>query len=475
VGRVWIPQPVATREAAPATLRAVSGSPHAAFPFRLEARSGAARAACLATPHGLVQTPTFMPVGTHGAVKAMTPDQVQATGSQVVLANTYHLALRPGEQLVEKLGGLHAFMQWPGPILTDSGGFQVFSLPKVEITDAGASFANELTGERMQLTPERSIEIQNRLGADIIMAFDECTPYPATFEQAASGVRRTLAWMRRCVAAHARAHDQALFGIVQGSVYPQLREQCAAALVAMDLPGYAIGGVSVGEGHELLCRVTAHAAPLLPEDRPRYLMGVGLPEDLIACIGYGIDMFDCVIPTRYARSATVFTSRGRIRLSHRRYRRDGYPIDVSCDCYACSGGRFSRAYLHHLFAANEVLSAILCSIHNVHFYQTLMRQARAAVLADRYAQFAREFLAGYGAEGDADAGDQGVDEAEPSRAPRKRDATAPQDTRAKAGLGRKQPRARGGKASSTAKPASAGQRPPAHKRSPASKPPGRRR
>jgi queuine tRNA-ribosyltransferase len=250
----------------------------------------------------------------------------------------------------------------------------------------------------MELSPERSIEIQNKLGADIIMAFDECTPYPATEKLAAAGVERTLRWMERCMAAHERPDDQALFAIVQGSTFPALRERCAKALVALDCPGYAIGGVSVGEGHELLCQVTEHAAPLLPEDKPRYLMGVGLPEDLIACMGYGIDMFDCVIPTRFARSATVFTRRGRIRLTHRRYRRDGYPIDTSCECYACRDGAFTRAYLHHLFAANEVLSAILCSIHNVHFYQALMREARAAVVAGRYAAFAASFLAEYGSD-----------------------------------------------------------------------------
>jgi queuine tRNA-ribosyltransferase len=377
------------------------------FAFKLDATSPSAstpanprslaRAGTLTTPHGSIDTPAFMPVGTHGAVKAMTPDQVEATGTQMVLANTYHLALRPGEAMVEKLGGLHRFMQWSGPILTDSGGFQVFSLPGVEIRDEGVRFKNEVTGEIMELTPERATLIQNRLGADIIMAFDECTPYPATRKQAAAGVSRTLAWMERCRSAHTRPDDQALFGIVQGSIYPELRAECAAALVALDQPGYAIGGVSVGEGHELLCRVTEHAAPLLPETKPRYLMGVGLPEDLIACIGHGIDMFDCVIPTRYARSATAFTARGRIRLTNRRYRNDAYPIDISCDCYACSGGRFTRAYLHHLFAANEVLSAILCSIHNVHFYQSLMRTARAAILDGHYTDYARDFMLGYGA------------------------------------------------------------------------------
>jgi queuine tRNA-ribosyltransferase len=368
------------------------------FRYALEARSGAARAGAFSTPHGAVHTPAFMPVGTHGAVKAMTPEQVRATGSEIVLANTYHLALRPGEQLVARLGGLHGFMRWDGPILTDSGGFQVFSLPKVEIRDRGVRFRNELDGSQLELTPERSIEIQNALGADVIMAFDECTPFPADEKRARAGVRRTLAWLERCVRAHARPDAQALFGIVQGSVHPHLRESCARSVVAMDLPGYAIGGVSVGEGHELLCRVTALVAPLLPEDRPRYLMGVGLPEDVLAAIGLGIDLFDCVIPTRYARSATVFTRRGRIRLSNRRYRRDAYPIDPSCDCAACAGG-FSRAYLHHLYAANEILSAILASIHNVRFYQRLVADARGAIAAGRFEDFHREFLAAYGTAG----------------------------------------------------------------------------
>ena len=371
-----------------------------AFSFQLEARSGAARAGVFRTPHGTVHTPAFMPVGTHGAVKAMTPAQVAETGAEMVLANTYHLTLRPGEGLVQKLGGLHAFMRWPGPILTDSGGFQVFSIPKKEISDHGVRFSNELTGDAMELTPERSIEIQNALGADVIMAFDECTPFPADERLAATGVRRTLAWMERCLAAHQRPHDQALFGIVQGSVYEKLRARCAEALVALDLVGYAVGGVSVGEGHELLCRITSFCAPLLPEHKPRYLMGVALPEDLVAAIGYGMDMFDCVIPTRYARSGVAFTARGRIRLTNRRYRRDGYPIDTSCDCTACAGG-FARAYLHHLFAANEILSAVLVSIHNVRFYERLVQNARTAILAGGYEGWRREFLAQYA--GDAGA------------------------------------------------------------------------
>jgi queuine tRNA-ribosyltransferase len=310
-----------------------------------------------------------------------------------VLANTYHLLARA--PLIEKLGGLHDFTRWSGPILTDSGGFQVFSLPKKQIGDRGVRFQNEVDGSEVDLTPERSIEIQNQLGADVIMAFDECTPHPADEALAKTGVRRTLAWLERCVRAHKRA-DQALFGIVQGSTYLHLRTSCAEAIRAFDLPGYAIGGVSVGEGHELLCRITEHTAPLLPEDKPRYLMGVGTPEDLVAAIGYGIDLFDCVIPTRYARSAVVFTARGRLRLTQRRFRRDAYPIDTSCDCAACSGG-FSRAYLHHLFAANEILSAVLASLHNVRFYQRIMEGARAAVLAGDYDAWRREFLAAYGA------------------------------------------------------------------------------
>ncbi len=367
------------------------------FRFQLDGRSGEARAGRFGTPHGVLHTPAFMPVGTHGAVKAMTPEQVHATGAEMILANTYHLALRPGESLVAKLGGLHRFIRWDGPILTDSGGFQVFSLPRKEIDDRGVRFRNEVDGSSMELTPERSIEIQNALGADVIMAFDECTPYPASVEQVRTGVRRTLAWLERCAAAHRRTDAQALFGIVQGGVYPEERERCAREVVAMDLPGNAIGGVSVGEGHELMCRVTEQVAPLLPADKPRYLMGVGLPEDLVAAIGYGMDMFDCVIPTRFARSGAVFTRRGRIRLTHRRYRRDAYPIDTSCDCASCAGG-FSRAYLHHLFAANEILSAILASIHNVRFYERLMADARAAILAGGFADWRRAFLAEYAPE-----------------------------------------------------------------------------
>jgi queuine tRNA-ribosyltransferase len=360
--------------------------------FALEATDPAcaARAGRLSTPHGEVDTPVFMPVGTHAAVRAMTPEQVAATGARIVLANTYHLWLKPGADLVRRAGGLHSFMAWDGPILTDSGGFQVFSLPDTEITPEGVRFRSEADGSRVLLTPELSIETQHALGADILMAFDECTPYPADKALAERGVENTLAWLDRCLEAH-RGSDQALFGIVQGSVYPALRRRCAQALARRDLPGYAIGGVSVGEGLEELERIVRVTAPLLPTDKPRYLMGVGLPEDLLASIEHGMDMFDCVIPTRYARSATLFTLRGRIRMNHRRYRRDFFPIDASCDCYACT--HFSRAYVHHLYNANEILGTILGAIHNVRFYQRLMAQARQAILERRYLDFKREFLA----------------------------------------------------------------------------------
>ena len=364
------------------------------FTFTLLAkdRQTAARRGRLTTPHGPIETPIFMPVGTHAAMKAMTPAQVKESGAQIILANTYHLHLRPGEGLVEKAGGLHRFMAWDGPILTDSGGFQVFSLPNKRITEEGAFFRHEISGEEVFLDPAKAIAIQEALGADIIMAFDECIPYPCDKQYAAQSTRKTLRWAEQCKKAQTRK-DQALFGIVQGSVFSDLREMCAKEMVAMDFPGYAIGGVSVGEGLELLKKVVAMTAPFLPEDKPRYLMGVGLPEDILESVERGMDMFDCVIPTRYARSATLFTRRGRIRLTHKNYRRDFYPVDPSCNCYTCAN--FSRAYLHHLFNANEVLSAILASIHNVHFYLEMMAGIREAIEQGRFADYKRGFLEEY--------------------------------------------------------------------------------
>jgi len=351
-----------------------------------------ARRGRLQTPHGTIETPIFMPVGTHGALKALTPAQVEETGAQIILSNTYHLHLKPGEGLVEKAGGLHKFMNWKGPILTDSGGFQVFSLPNKEITDAGVYFRHEVSGERIFLGPKEATTIQNSLGADIIMAFDECIPYPSTHQYAAQSIKKTLRWAELCLQ-HQRRPDQALFGIVQGSTYSDLRRDCARALTDMNFPGYAIGGVSVGEGLELLKKVVDDTEPYLPTDKPRYLMGVGLPEDILESIERGMDMFDCVIPTRYARSATLFTRRGKIRLTNRRYRRDFFPVDPSCSCYCCSN--FTRAYLHHLYNANEILSATLAAIHNVHFYLDLVRLAREAIERGEFADFKRDFLAEY--------------------------------------------------------------------------------
>lgn len=354
--------------------------------------SCAARRGRLTTPHGVIETPIFMPVGTHGALKAMTPAQVEETGAQIILSNTYHLHLSPGEGLVEKAGGLHRFMNWKGPILTDSGGFQVFSLPKKRITETGVFFRHENTGEEIFLGPQEAMQIQNTLGADIIMAFDECIPFPATHDYASKSIRKTLRWAEECIK-YQKRKDQALFGIVQGGIYEDLRQECARIMADMDFPGYAVGGVSVGEGLELLKKVVDYTAPMLPAHKPRYLMGVGLPEDILESVERGMDMFDCVIPTRYARSATLFTKRGKIRLTNRRYRRDFFPVDPSCDCYCCSN--FSRAYLHHLFRSNEILSATLAAIHNVHFYLNMMTQARQAIEQNDFKAFKTEFLGEY--------------------------------------------------------------------------------
>ncbi|PLX97889.1 MAG: tRNA guanosine(34) transglycosylase Tgt [Desulfuromonas sp.] len=356
-------------------------------------KTSRARRGQVTTPHGIIETPIFMPVGTHAALKAMTPAQVDETGAQIILSNTYHLHLKPGEGLIEKAGGLHQFMNWNKPILTDSGGFQVFSLPKKQIGDDGVRFRNEVTGDETFLGPVEATKIQNRLGADIIMAFDECIPYPSTHDYAAKSIKKTLRWAEICRRTHGRT-DQALFGIVQGSIYDDLRRICAEELTQLDFPGYAIGGVSVGEGLELLKKVVDYTEPFLPENKPRYLMGVGLPEDILESIDRGMDMFDCVIPTRYARSATLFTRRGKIRLTNRRYRRDFFPVDPSCDCYCCRN--FTRAYLHHLYNANEVLSATLAAIHNVHFYLNMVAAARDAIEKNEYSDFKNDFLGEYG-------------------------------------------------------------------------------
>lgn len=347
----------------------------------------------LTTPHGVVETPVFMPVGTQGAVKALSPQDVEAVGARIVLANTYHLSLRPGADIVAEAGGLHRFMNWPHSVLTDSGGFQVFSLADLRtIDDDGVTFASHIDGSVHRLTPERSIAIQEQLGADIIMAFDECVPYPISFEGAEAAVERTARWAERCLKAKTRP-DQALFGIVQGSVYEELRERSCRQITALDFPGYGIGGLSVGEPKEDMHRILEHIEPLLPGDRPRYLMGVGAPEDLVEGVARGVDMFDCVLPTRVARHGRIFTRRGPLNLMNARYARDFGPLEEGCTCEACTG--FSRAYIRHLLRAKEFLGMRLASLHNLHFLLRLMDEVRTALETGTFADMARRFFAEY--------------------------------------------------------------------------------
>jgi len=351
-----------------------------------------ARRARFHTAHGGVETPTFMPVGTQGTVKALLPRDVAECGAEVVLANTYHLSLEDRTDLVERSGGLHAFMAWPRTILTDSGGFQVFSLPGKEVTEAGVSFPAGKGQPRLMLDPEGSMDIQRRLGADIVMAFDECLPHDAPRHVVESSVERTARWARRCRGAELASH-QFLFGIVQGGVHEDLRRKSAGQITALDFDGYAIGGVSVGEGHELMSRVTAWTAPLLPADRPRYLMGVGLPEDVLVAIELGMDMFDCVIPTRYARGGTLFTRKGRIRIGDKLHRHDRDPIDTKCKCYACAN--YSRMVLRHLHYAHEPVFETLASLHNVRFYEDLMAESRHEIERGRFAPWKAAWLKRY--------------------------------------------------------------------------------
>jgi len=358
--------------------------------FSLEATSGRARAGRLVTPHGVVDTPAFMPVGTAAAVKAVTRRDLEEAGAQIVLANTYHLMLRPGDALVRDLGGLHGFTGWRGPFLTDSGGYQVFSLAKLRrLTEEGASFQSHLDGTAYMLTPERSMEIQQNLGADIAMAFDECPPHPAPREAVAEATARTTRWAERSRAAHCRA-DQALFGIVQGGVHLDLRERSAREIVAIGFPGHAIGGLSVGEDKEDMHAVLAHLDPILPADKPRYLMGVGTPEDILEGVARGVDMFDCVLPTRNARNGQLFTSRGRLSIRNARHRADPRPPDPACECYTCQ--TVSRAYLRHLHLASEMGAATLMTIHNLAFYLDTLRRIGQSIRLGRFAQFRAEML-----------------------------------------------------------------------------------
>ncbi|TVQ99017.1 MAG: tRNA guanosine(34) transglycosylase Tgt [Deltaproteobacteria bacterium] len=360
--------------------------------YELLHQDGRARRGRITLERGTIETPVFMPVGTAATVKGMMPRDLAEAGTTISLANTYHLHIQPGEKLVHKAGGLHRFMAMPWPILTDSGGFQVFSLPRRELSENGVVFEFRKGAKPIVATPEWSMQVQMDLGADIIMAFDECAPWPCPEDYARQAMERTLRWLDRCIAAHHR-EDQNLFPIVQGSTFDPLRRESALRTIERDQPGYAIGGVSVGEGHSLMMQAVDGAEPFLPTDRPRYLMGVGLPEDIVGAVGRGMDMFDCVIPTRYGRSGTCFTRHGRLRITDRRYRNDHYPIDPSCQCYACRN--FSRAYLQHCIRSDEILGTMMCTLHNVHFYHDLMRDIRSAIAEDRYAAFCRTFESDY--------------------------------------------------------------------------------
>jgi queuine tRNA-ribosyltransferase len=359
--------------------------------FNLLHTDGAARRGRLHTPHGAVETPMFMPVGTQATVKGLTPEQVAGAGAQIILGNTYHLTLRPGDELIAELGGLHRFMNWPGPILTDSGGYQVYSLaPTRKITDRGALFRSHIDGALLELTPERAVAIQENLGSDIAMCLDECPTSNESPEVMREAVRRTVAWAERCRAAHRRA-DQALFAIVQGGTDVGLRTECAAALAALDFPGYALGGFSVGETPAQMVAALGPSAAALPSHKARYLMGVGRPEDILEAVHRGVDLFDCVLPTRNGRNAFAFTYFGPLRLRNAAHRRDSAPLESDCQCYTCRN--FSRAYLHHLFMAKEMLGPTLLSLHNVAFYLRLMADVRRAIEARRYAEFRAVCLA----------------------------------------------------------------------------------
>ena len=375
--------------------------------FELIKQDGHARRGRLVFERGMVETPAFMPVGTYGTVKAMKPEEVRDTGAQILLGNTFHLMMRPGEETIRGLGGLHRFMNWKGPILTDSGGFQVWSLSGLrKITEEGVKFASPVNGDRIMLTPERSIEVQHALGSDIIMQFDECTPYPATDKQARKSMEMSARWAARCKTAHAALPQEtrggggqersALFGIVQGGMYEDLRRESLQKLVDVGFDGYALGGLSVGETEEERLHVLDAIGHTLPADRPHYLMGVGTPRDLVQAVGRGIDMFDCVMPTRNARNGHLFTHEGVIKIRNSANKTDSRPLDEKCDCYTCKN--YSCAYLHHLDKCNEILGSQLNTLHNLHHYQNVMQRIRAAIEANDFERFSKDFLAGEGAE-----------------------------------------------------------------------------
>ncbi len=354
-----------------------------------------ARRGRLETARGSIETPAFMPVGTRATVKTMTPEELKDIGAEIILANTYHLYLKPGMDVIEAMGGLHRFMHWDRPILTDSGGFQVFSLSKMrKITEEGVTFRSHIDGSKHFIGPEESMAIQHTLGSDIMMAFDECAPYPASRDYIEQSMERTTRWARRCRDAHAGNTTQALFGIVQGGMFHDLRERSAKALVDMDFPGYAVGGLSVGEPLELMKEVLDFTTDYLPVQKPRYLMGVGTPDYLFEAVRFGIDMADCVLPTRIARNGTVFTEKGRLVIRNARYRMDDNPLDPSCNCSTCRN--YSRAYIRHLFNVNEILGPRLTTTHNLHFLLRLMERIREAIVEDRFMELREEFYRSYG-------------------------------------------------------------------------------
>ena len=365
--------------------------------FQLDTTDGNARRGRLTFPRGTVETPAFMPVGTYGSVKGILPDQIEALGAEIILGNTFHLYLRPGLEVIAQHGGLHGFARWNRPILTDSGGFQVFSLAhRRKITEQGVTFASPVDGSKVFLGPEESMRIQKVLDSDIVMIFDECTPYPATEEVARKSMELSLRWAERSKRAH-EGNDAALFGIVQGGVHEPLRERSAAGLQAIGFDGYAIGGLAVGEPEEERNRILEHMHPILPQDRPRYLMGVGRPEDLVEGVARGVDMFDCVMPTRNARNGHYFTSFGTVRIRNAKYEKDMQPIEPGCGCYACRNG-FTRSYLRHLDRCNEMLAPMLGTLHNLWYYEKLMADIRAAIEQGRFADFRQAFYAARGAE-----------------------------------------------------------------------------
>lgn len=365
------------------------------YEFIKACKQTGARLGRVHTPHGVFDTPAFMPVGTQATVKGMSPHELKEIEAQIILSNTYHLYLRPGQDIVRDAGGLHGFMNWDRPILTDSGGFQVFSLDSMRtIKEEGVTFKSHIDGSKRFISPEKAIEIQNDLSADIIMAFDECIPYPCDYNYAKNSLERTTRWARRCKGAHENTEKQSLFGIVQGGVYEDLRKQSAEELLELDFPGYAIGGLSVGEpAHEMYAMLEC-TVPLLPEDKPRYLMGVGSPDYLIEGSIRGIDMFDCVLPTRIGRNGTVLTSHGRIIVRDAKYSRDYTPMDPECDCYACRN--FTRAYIRHMLKADEVLGIRLTTWHNLRFLLNLMKNVRQAIMEDRLGDFRNEFFSKFG-------------------------------------------------------------------------------